>query len=225
VVPISQVALLWIEGQDNFSNIGPPASTDSGHHTFLPVTTDGTTISVSPYRVDGFNNDVYYSFKIGLVDKAGNIGYFTDDTADQSCIFTSNPTGTECHVAEPGEVVGVLSKDINCFVATAAYGSPMAPEVDAFRKFRNAYLLPTKWGRRFVKFYYKNSPHYAAIIAKNEYLRTAARTALWPLLGFAKLATRYGLLNALLSFMGLVLTILAACYLTLRLKNPRGARA
>lgn len=48
-----------------------------------------------------------------------------------------------------------------CFIATAAYGDINAPEVVAFRNFRNEYLLMRNWGRILVKIYYKTSPSLA----------------------------------------------------------------
>ena len=40
-----------------------------------------------------------------------------------------------------------------CFMATAAYGSPYAPEVQFLREFRDNKLKSTDGGREFVKFY------------------------------------------------------------------------
>jgi len=48
-----------------------------------------------------------------------------------------------------------------CFVATAAYGSSMEPQVTILRKFRDRYLLPNPLGNALVDFYYKCSPPLA----------------------------------------------------------------
>ena len=55
-----------------------------------------------------------------------------------------------------------------CFIATAAYGSELADEVELFKKFRDDYLVQTDAGRSFIKFYYRHSPYYADIIRKNK---------------------------------------------------------
>jgi uncharacterized repeat protein (TIGR01451 family) len=68
-----------------------------------------------------------------------------------------------------------------CFIATAAYGSPLEPHVMALRDFRDRYLQRTRLGRAFVRFYYRHSPPVAAVIARHDWLRTGMRALLTPL--------------------------------------------
>ena len=49
---------------------------------------------------------------------------------------------------------GPEEKTMPCFIATAAYGSPFHPHLDILRDFRDTYLIPSKFGRLLVKFYY-----------------------------------------------------------------------
>jgi hypothetical protein len=65
-----------------------------------------------------------------------------------------------------------------CFVATAAYGSPLAPEVVLLSRFRDEVLLSSKWGTLFVNLYYFTSPPLARLIAKAQFLRTVTRVLL-----------------------------------------------
>ncbi|MBI3008919.1 MAG: hypothetical protein HYY56_05360, partial [Candidatus Omnitrophica bacterium] len=67
-----------------------------------------------------------------------------------------------------------------CFIATAAYGTPMAGEVIALSRYRDAHLLTNPVGRRFVAFYYRVSPPIADFIAKHESLRSMVRFILKP---------------------------------------------
>jgi hypothetical protein len=62
-----------------------------------------------------------------------------------------------------------------CFIATAAYGTDTAKEIDILREFRDTALLPNSLGARFVSFYYETSPPIADFISQHEFLRTAAR--------------------------------------------------
>lgn len=67
-----------------------------------------------------------------------------------------------------------------CFIATAAYGSDMAPEVARLRAFRDRYLLGNAAGRAFVRAYYAWSPPLADYIRPRENLRRIVRAGLWP---------------------------------------------
>jgi len=62
-----------------------------------------------------------------------------------------------------------------CFIATAAYGTDTAGELDILREFRDAVLLPNSLGAKFVSLYYKTSPPLANFISQHEVLRTVVR--------------------------------------------------
>ena len=62
-----------------------------------------------------------------------------------------------------------------CFIATAAYGTDTAKEIDILREFRDEVLLSNSLGAEFVSFYYKTSPPIADFISQNEALRTAVK--------------------------------------------------
>jgi hypothetical protein len=63
----------------------------------------------------------------------------------------------------------------SCFIATAAYGSSTARELDLLRAFRDRVLMKSEPGRAFVEFYYQTSPPIADFIARHEVIRTFVR--------------------------------------------------
>ena len=64
-----------------------------------------------------------------------------------------------------------------CLIATAAYGTDTAEEIDILREFRDEILLPNSLGARLVSLYYEISPPVANSVSRHEVLRTAVRVA------------------------------------------------
>jgi hypothetical protein len=126
-------------------------------------------------RFLGLTNDTTYVFKVALEDQAGNIGLF----------FPNAPCTNETHSVTPSEVFGLLKNQNNCFIATAAYGSPLEKHVKTLRQFRDAVLLKFDLGKLFVRTYYKLSPPVAQVISESPVLRAASQVALFPVWAFA----------------------------------------
>jgi hypothetical protein len=68
-----------------------------------------------------------------------------------------------------------------CFVATAAYGSSMAGDVEMLRRFRDTLLAKTVFGELAVQAYYTLGPALSGLIGESEVLRSTARSALDPI--------------------------------------------
>jgi hypothetical protein len=66
----------------------------------------------------------------------------------------------------------------SCFIATAAYGTETASQLDILRDFRDEVLLKNALGSRFVAAYYRVSPPVADFIAKSDFLRAVVREVL-----------------------------------------------
>jgi hypothetical protein len=73
-----------------------------------------------------------------------------------------------------------------CFIATAAYGTPLAQEIVYLRYFRDDYLQKTYLGKKIIFFYNFTGPCAAAVIKINPPLRTLTRFFLKPLVYFCK---------------------------------------
>ena len=65
-----------------------------------------------------------------------------------------------------------------CFIATAAYGTPTAEQLDVLREFRDIVLLESTAGSQFVALYYQLSPPVADFISESSFLRTLVRELL-----------------------------------------------
>jgi len=63
----------------------------------------------------------------------------------------------------------------NCFIATAAYGTSTADEIDTLRAFRDEVLLESTLGSQLVEWYYQASPPVADFISGNSFLKTIVR--------------------------------------------------
>ena len=74
----------------------------------------------------------------------------------------------------------------SCFIATAAFGTPMAEEVLTLCEFRDRHLMNNSFGTAFVKFYYRHSPIIADYIRNKPVLRKITRFALRPIIRLVK---------------------------------------
>lgn len=79
-----------------------------------------------------------------------------------------------------------MNKNGDCFVATAAYGTPLAEEIKYLREVRDNFLLNYALGRCFIFLYNVIGPHFARLICKHHMLRKMARSALWPFVQIAR---------------------------------------
>ena len=73
-----------------------------------------------------------------------------------------------------------------CFIATAAYGTPFAEDIDVLRNWRDDFLGASYPGRAFIKAYYSLSPPVADNISESEGKRKIVRTALGPIVKILK---------------------------------------
>jgi len=168
--------------------------TGSGGCTFTPPDSDGAACVTCPDGVylnesataslPGFivRNAVNSSGALSVTGLENNhpytvfLQYEPDGTKVSQCLTglpTPNFSMTELNGAGDAKVV-----DFRCFIATAAYGSAMAPDLRYFRKFRDEVLLKNAAGKTFVHYYYKYSPPLAHYIAAHPWLRTATRDVL-----------------------------------------------
>ncbi|MGA9175988.1 MAG: CFI-box-CTERM domain-containing protein, partial [Desulfobacterales bacterium] len=150
---------------------------------------------------------------IGTVDKSSLTFTDADWFVDQSVTITSATSSSQNYSIilgaaisgdadynglNPTDVtVGIVGNDSGgsggCFIATAAYGSPLTSHIKVLSKFRDHFLLTNGIGQRFVRFYYTYSPPVADFIEKHDSLRVMVRLGLIPFVGASWLVLKTGL--------------------------------
>ncbi len=133
--------------------------------------------------LDGTNNVTEYN---NVMDQNG----FTSD-------FVIAATSSNLNGSETLRTPGSSGSGGGCFIATAAYGTPMAQEINVLRDARDSYLLNNTLGTAFVDTYYRLSPPVADAVAKSPVLSATIRFVLTPIVFLIK--SPWLLLLALLS--------------------------
>ncbi len=93
----------------------------------------------------------------------------------------------DCNASSPVAVVQYTTPAVEfttvspCFVATAAYGTPMADEIGVLRRFRDRHLRSNAIGEALVETYYGVGPSIAGWVGESETRRDAVRTLLAPI--------------------------------------------
>ncbi len=152
---------------------------DSGIQTAVFKKAGGTISEIvantgGSYTVSGFNTLNPATDEVALL--IAN----TTNVDNQQANFSTD--GTTPSVTTSTSTGNSSSSGSGCFIATAAYGSYLHPQVQALRDFRDKYLLTNVPGRTFVALYYHMSPPVADFISRNETLRVLVRFLLTPII-------------------------------------------
>ena len=97
-----------------------------------------------------------------------------------------------------------------CFIATAAYGTPMAEEIQILREFRDECLLTSPVGQAFVYLYYTVSPPVAEFIHEHPGLKPIVRAALVPAIEMSTVAVGRASAEMMVKLPGLLVLVAAA---------------
>ncbi len=204
VILTAPTGLITVPGNESIL-VSWNAVTNATGYEVAYGTTSGvytTTVDVgnsTAYQISGLTNDVdqyivvnaYYQptiyLAVAAVDNNSNESALINEiSVGLSSSITTGPISSE--VSEYPEVTVMfpdLEDEYNCFIATAAYGSSLEPQVALLRKFRNHFLLTNAPGRRFVALYYQFSPNAASFINEHGWLKFVTQVALYPVIGLA----------------------------------------
>jgi alpha-tubulin suppressor-like RCC1 family protein len=158
------------DGQCDVGNWTDIIQVAAGLHT-VGLKSDGTVVAV------GYNG-------FGQCD-VGNWADITQVAAGEYHTVGLKSDGT---VVAAGGYVCCSLPSSRCFIATAAYGTPMAGEIEILRQFRDEYLFTNPVGQALVGLYYRISPPIAEFITEHASLKPIVRAGLVPVIAMTALA-------------------------------------
>ena len=145
--------------------------------------------------------------------ESGNCGFTKDGLEIKRCI------PDDIGVDEVYDCIFSVVDDVGgggCFIATAAYGSLMAPHVKILRDFRDRFLLGNTVGDSFIRLYCTYSPPMADFIAKHDNLRAMVRLVLLPIVIVTWVTLKLGLIPTFV----LIIILVSALIHRLKVRTP-----
>jgi polyhydroxybutyrate depolymerase len=153
--------------------------TTPGHTTFANVNSDGTTMFFYPGSGSTVVNLVAVpaSSSWEFVNWTGDVSTIADvDAANTTITITPDVDHKDYEIKANFQVKSTTPPPSGgCFIATAAYGTSTAEQLDVLREFRDVVLLKSTVGSRLVDLYYKVSPPIADFISEHSFVRTIVR--------------------------------------------------
>lgn len=143
-------------------------------------------------------------------------GHYVDSDGDgwsddEEAIAGTNPNKADTdrdEVQDPEDPYPLRNANAFCFIATAAYGSPLDSRVEVLRQFRDTYLMTNPAGRTLTSVYYRFSPPAARFIDDHPDLKPIVRAMLLPTVAVSAVAVNVALVQKLLIAVGLALASL-----------------
>jgi hypothetical protein len=125
---------------------------------------------------------------VSLVAEPDEGHLFARWSGDVDTIADVNDATTTITMDKPCAIIANFLGIGFCFITTAAYGTPMAEEIEILREFRDEYLLTNPVGEALVDLYYQVSPPIAEFITEHPSLKPIVRAGLVPAVAMSTLA-------------------------------------
>jgi len=127
--------------------------------------------------------------EVNLVAEAVSGYQFTHWSGDVETIADVDDSTTTIIMDSSYSIIANFGRPgLQCFIATAAYGTPMAEEIQILREFRDEYLLTSPVGQALVGLYYRVSPPIAEFITEHPSLKPIVRAGLLPAVAMSTVA-------------------------------------
>jgi len=193
---------------------------------------------VTSYVVSGLTNGETYRFAVSALNQAAyHVAVsVVDNTQARNESALSPPSSLALGTPAESELSQVLSAtpvligaypelpdEDACFIATAAFESKSAAEVEVLRAFRDRFLSTHRAGRWAVARYYAMSLPAARFLNEHEALKPLVRAALMPLVVLALVLLEGGAAGALLA-VAMAAGVAAIAQRRRRLSRPAGRR-
>lgn len=128
-----------------------------------------------------------FGTEVSLVAEPDEGHRFVGWSGDVEAIADATASSTTITMDSSYLVEAVFESAVSrCFIATAAYASPMAKEIQVLRDFRDGYLLTNAVGKVLVDCYYATSPPIADFITRHPGLKPIVRAGLVPAVMMSK---------------------------------------
>jgi len=147
-----------------YSSAGGSVTTP-GEDTF--TYDEGTVVNLIAKAEEGYQ----------FVNWIGDVGTIADVNAASTRITMNDNYSITANFQEEEPP---MTPQTGCFIVTAAYGTPIAEEIQILREFRDKYLLTNALGQGLVDVYYRISPPIADFITDHPSLKPIVRAGLMP---------------------------------------------
>jgi hypothetical protein len=194
----------------NFAQITEPftltVSSSSGGSVTTPgeatfAYDEGTVVNLEAEPEEGYSFVAW----IGDVDDVANV----------------RSASTEITMNDNYSITATFRFGTGCFIATAAYGTPMAEEIQVLRNFRDEYLLTNPVGEALVELYYRVSPPVAEFITEHAGLKPIVRAGLAPVVAMSTVIVNTSLAEKV-AILGLLVLMSAALAVWAARRRGRG---